>query len=91
MKIKYVCHGLISLYVNFLNNRTMWSTNLHKKFAGGGEKEKEPKSVLKQFFGHFGIENDVRTRHVTKLEIQFEIYLKACFPANNLIFSCSEN
>ena len=28
-----------------------------------------------------GIENDVRTRHVTKLEIQFEIYLKACFAA----------
>ena len=38
-----------------------------------------------------GIENDVRPRHVTKLEIQFEIYLKACFAAKNLIFPCSGN
>ena len=46
MKTKYVCRGLISLYVNFYNNRTMWSTNLHEKICrwggGGGEKEKEP-------------------------------------------------
>ena len=39
MKIRYVCHGLISLYVNFHNNRTMWSTNLHVKICrcGGGK------------------------------------------------------
>ena len=48
MKTKYVCRGLISPYVNFRNNRTMWSTNLREKFAGagggggGGGKEKEP-------------------------------------------------
>ena len=39
MKTKYVCRGLISLYVNFYNNRTMWSTNLHEKICrwwGGG-------------------------------------------------------
>ena len=29
MKTKYVCRGLIGLYVNFHNNRTMWS----KKFT----------------------------------------------------------
>ena len=38
MKTKYVCRGLISLYVNFHNNRTMWSTNLHVKICRwGGE------------------------------------------------------
>ena len=42
MKTKYVCHGLISLYVNFHNNRTMWSTNLLVKICRWGEKEKEP-------------------------------------------------
>ena len=26
METKYVCRGLISLYVSFHNNRTMWST-----------------------------------------------------------------
>ena len=39
MKTKYVCRGLISMYVNFCNNRTMWSKNLHVKICrwGGGE------------------------------------------------------
>ena len=43
MKTKYVCRGLISLYVRFHNNPTMWSTNLHVKISrwGGGE-VKEP-------------------------------------------------
>ena len=38
MKTKYVCHDLFSLYVNFHNNRTMWSTNLLVKICrwGGG-------------------------------------------------------
>ena len=43
MRIKYVCRVLISLYVNFHNNRTMWSTNLHGKFCrwgGGGKGER---------------------------------------------------
>ena len=52
MKTKYVCHSLISLYVNFHNNRTIWSTNLHVKFCrwggggggggGGGRKKSRP-------------------------------------------------
>ena len=44
METKYVCHGLISLNVNFHNNRTMWSTNLLVKICrgGGGGEEKEP-------------------------------------------------
>ena len=42
MKTKYVCRGLISLYVNFHNNWTMWSLNLHLKVCRWGEKEKEP-------------------------------------------------
>ena len=42
MKTKHVCHGLISLYVNFHNNRTMWSTNLLVKICRWGGKEKEP-------------------------------------------------
>ena len=42
MKFKYVYHGLISLYVNFHNNRTMWSTNSLVKICrwGGGVKGK---------------------------------------------------
>ena len=43
MKTKYVCRGLISLYVNFHNNGTMSSTNLHVvKNCRWGGKEKEP-------------------------------------------------
>ena len=43
MKTKYVGRGLISLNLNFHNNRTMWSTKLHVKICrwGGGE-QKEP-------------------------------------------------
>ena len=42
MKTKYVFRALISLYVNFHNNRTMWSINLHVKICrwGGGGKGK---------------------------------------------------
>ena len=40
MKTKYVCRGLVSLNVNFHNNQTMWSTNLHVQICiwGGGKK-----------------------------------------------------
>ena len=44
MKTKYVCRGLISIYVNFHNNPNKWSTNLHVKVRRWGEKEKEPPS-----------------------------------------------
>ena len=44
MKTKYVCRGLIGLYVNFHSNRTMWSINLHVKNCRWGGKEKEPKT-----------------------------------------------
>ena len=38
MQTKYVCRGLISLYVNFHSNRTMQSTSLHVKICRwGGE------------------------------------------------------
>ena len=37
MKAKYVFHGLISLYVIFHKNWTMWSINLPVNFAGEGE------------------------------------------------------
>ena len=39
MKTKYVSHGLISLNVNFHNNRTMWSITLLVKICrwGGGK------------------------------------------------------
>ena len=40
MKTKYVCRGLISLYVNFHYDRTMWSTNLHEKNCRWGGKGK---------------------------------------------------
>ena len=42
MMTNNVCRGLISLPVNFHNNRTMWSTNLHVKNLQVGGKEKEP-------------------------------------------------
>ena len=42
MKTKYVFRDLIGLYVNFHNNRTMWSINLHVKNCrwGGGERKR---------------------------------------------------
>ena len=53
MKTKYVCHvcrGLISSYVNFHYNRTMWSTKLHVKVCrwGGGGKGK--RALSSRFF-----------------------------------------
>ena len=57
MKTKYVCRDLISLYVHFHSNRTMWSTNLHVKICRwGGKRKKRPKSlktsvVPKRLFG----------------------------------------
>ena len=48
MKSKYVCRGLISLYVNFHNNWTMYSKKLHVKICRWGEKEKEPSIVSDQ-------------------------------------------
>ena len=54
MKTKYVCRCLISLYVNFHNNRTMWSTNLHVKIGRwGGERKKSHFSVLFSFIFQF--------------------------------------
>ena len=47
MKTKYVCRGLISLYVNFHNNPTIWSTNLHVKICRWGGLEKESNQLLK--------------------------------------------
>ena len=37
MKTKYVCRGLISLYVNFHNNAIKRSTNLHVKIRRWGD------------------------------------------------------
>ena len=51
METKYVCRSLISPYVNFHYNWTMWSTNLHVKVCRWGEKEKEPKGNWKRARG----------------------------------------
>ena len=40
MKTKYVCRGLISIYVNFHNNPNKWSTNLHVKIRRWGKRKK---------------------------------------------------
>ena len=40
MKTKYVCRGLISLYVNFHKNRTMWLSNLHVRIRRWGKRKK---------------------------------------------------
>ena len=45
-RTKYVCRGLISLYVNFYNNRTMWSTNLHVKICRWGKRKKSPNEQM---------------------------------------------
>ena len=50
MKTKYVFRDLIRLYVNFHNNRTMWSTNLHIKTYRRGERKKSPKLLLNWFY-----------------------------------------
>ena len=48
MKTKYVCRGLISLYVNFHNNWTMWSLNLHVKICRWGERKKSLKRMTQK-------------------------------------------
>ena len=58
MKTKYVCRGLISLYVNFHNNRTMWSTNLYVQFCRWGEREKEPIIATNSFSRTFHLRFD---------------------------------
>ena len=45
MKTKYVCHSLISLYVNFHDNRTKVNRNFKYKNLQVGGKEKEPISL----------------------------------------------
>ena len=47
MKTKYVCHGLISLHVNFHDNRKKRTVTSNIKIyrwggGGGGGKKKEP-------------------------------------------------
>ena len=46
MKIKYVCHGLISLHFNFHDNRTKWTLTSNIKICRWGEKEKEPDFLI---------------------------------------------
>ena len=55
MKIKYVCHGLISLHVNFHYNRTKWTLTSNIKicrWGGGGGKEKELRKSIKKQYAH---------------------------------------
>ena len=40
MKTKYVCHGLISLHVNFRDNRTKRTVTSNIKFCRWGKKKK---------------------------------------------------
>ena len=47
MNTKYVCRALISLYENFHNSRTMWSTNLHVKICRWGGKGKRAVNSFK--------------------------------------------
>ena len=47
MKTKYVCRGLISPYLNFHYNQTMWSKNLHVKVCRW---EKTWRSLLTSFW-----------------------------------------
>ena len=42
MKSKYVCNGLISLHIEFHDNRTKWTENSNIKICRWGETEKEP-------------------------------------------------
>ena len=46
MKIKYVCHGLISVHVNFHDNRTKCTLISNIKISRWGGKEKEPKKPV---------------------------------------------
>ena len=47
---KYVCRGLIGLYVNFHNNQTMWSKNLHVINRRWGERKKSHNCVNARLF-----------------------------------------
>ena len=52
MKTKYVCHGLISLHVNFHDNRTKWTVTSNIKFCrwGGGKRKKSPNFLFLSSF-----------------------------------------
>ena len=45
IKTKYICRGLISLYVNFHNNPIKWSTNLHVKLCRWRREGKRAQSL----------------------------------------------
>ena len=80
MHTKYVCRGLINLYVNFHNNRTMWSTNLHVKlcrWGGGGGKSR--KVILNRLSY-----NEFQKKSKVELEKSLVLLLTFLPAANNL-------
>ena len=72
MKTKNVCRGLISLYVNFHNNWTMWSTNLHVKiYRWGGEGKRANCNC--SIIDYFVFNTDCRTQAAYLGQMAFEM------------------
>ena len=89
MKTKYVYNGLISLYVNFHNNWTMWSTNLLVKicrWGGGGEGKRAKGSITTLDFNLY-MKFCGKNLFVDVLEEQFK---QSMYIAENL-FIVSDN
>ena len=62
MKIKYVCHGLVSLHVNLHDNRTKWTLNSNIKFAGRVGKGKRAQ-IFTTFLGSFSFFPPTSLKH----------------------------
>ena len=66
MKTKYVCRGLISLYINFQNNRTILSTNFYvKNCMWGGKRKRALQYYVKE--RHLDDEDNFSPKHLANL------------------------
>ena len=73
MKSKYVCHGRISLHVNFHDNRTKWLVISNIKISrwGGGGEEKEPERGIRRGFTMLKIKTYCVWHVLVKLHANF--------------------
>ena len=83
MKTKYVCRGLIGLYVNFHNNRTMWSTNFHVKICRWGEGKR---ALL---FSKVELKFQISQQKKSKIDLIFSVWVKSIKKVP--IINCSAN
>ena len=74
MLTKYVCDGLISLHINFHDNRTKWTVTSNKKICRWGEKEKEPNILLEKILRYMKNVRFITLNACFEVISQFHIY-----------------